>query len=78
MGLGQVFFGESMFSRARDASKVAMARLVAECDRRGIRLIDCQMATDHLVTLGSRTIPRRDFERLLATLCRGPIDLWRG
>jgi leucyl/phenylalanyl-tRNA--protein transferase len=78
VGLGQVFFGESMFSLARDASKVALARLVAECDRRGIRLIDCQMATDHLASLGSRTIPRRDFERLLGTLCRGPIDLWRG
>lgn len=78
VAIGKVFFGESMFSRARDASKVALASLVDECVRRGIRLIDCQMATDHLTSLGSRSIPRRDFERLLASLCRDPADLWRG
>jgi leucyl/phenylalanyl-tRNA--protein transferase len=78
VAIGKVFFGESMFSRARDASKVALSSLVDECDRRGIRLIDCQMATDHLTSLGSRSIPRRDFERLLASLCRDPEDLWRG
>lgn len=77
VGIGRVFFGESMFSRIRDASKVALARLVDECSQRGIRLIDCQMATDHLSSLGSRSIPRRDFERLLATLCRGTDNLWR-
>ena len=78
VAIGKVFFGESMFSRARDASKVALSSLVDECDRRGIRLIDCQMATDHLSSLGSRSIPRRDFERLLASLCRDAADLWRG
>lgn len=77
VAIGKVFFGESMFSRARDASKVALSSLVDECERRGIRLIDCQMATDHLTSLGSRSIPRRDFERLLATLCRGAADLWQ-
>ena len=78
VAIGKVFFGESMFSRARDASKVALSSLVDECERRGIRLIDCQMATDHLTSLGSRSIPRRDFERLLASLCRDGADLWRG
>lgn len=78
VAIGKVFFGESMFSRARDASKVALSSLVDECDRRGIRLIDCQMATDHLSSLGSRSISRRDFERLLASLCRDAADLWRG
>ncbi len=78
VGIGKVFFGESMFSRARDASKVALARLVSECTRRGIGLIDCQMATDHLASLGSRSIPRTDFEHLLRSLCKGPVDLWRG
>jgi len=78
VAIGKVFFGESMFSRARDASKVALSRLVDECEQRGIRLIDCQMATDHLTSLGSRSIPRRDFERLLASLCRDPANLWRG
>lgn len=77
VSIGRVFFGESMFSRIRDASKVALARLVDECSQSGIRLIDCQMATDHLSSLGSRSIPRRDFERLLATLCRGTDNLWR-
>jgi len=78
VAIGKVFFGESMFSRTRDASKVALSSLVDECGRRGIRLIDCQMATDHLTSLGSRSIPRRDFERLLASLCQDPADLWHG
>jgi len=78
VGIGRVFFGESMFSRERDASKVALARLVSECEKRGIRLIDCQMATDHLTSLGSRSIPRADFERLLRSLCTGQANLWCG
>jgi leucyl/phenylalanyl-tRNA--protein transferase len=63
--LGGVFFGESMFSRERDASKVAMARLVEECRRRSIRLIDCQVASSHLSSLGAREISRHDFVALL-------------
>ncbi len=50
--LGGVFFGESMFSLERDASKVAVARLVAECGTRDIQLIDCQVASAHLASLG--------------------------
>jgi len=78
VALGRVFFGESMFTRATDASKVALARLVTECATRGIELIDCQMATDHLASLGSRCIPRRRFEALLARHCQDGADLWRG
>jgi leucyl/phenylalanyl-tRNA--protein transferase len=63
--LGSVFFGESMFSRARDASKVALARLVGECRLRGIRLIDCQVASSHLASLGARELPRAEFIALL-------------
>jgi len=59
--LGAVFFGESMFSLARDASKVALARLVEECRRREIRLIDCQVASAHLHSLGAREISRPAF-----------------
>lgn len=74
--LGGVFFGESMFSRERDASKVAMARLIGECTARGIRLIDCQVASAHLASLGARDISRREFTALLARharrLPRGP------
>jgi leucyl/phenylalanyl-tRNA---protein transferase len=76
--LGDVFFGESMFSRKTDASKVALARLVEESRRRGIALIDCQMATRHLASLGSRTIPRTEFLALLARHCRPePGPAWR-
>jgi len=78
VAIGSVFFGESMFSRARDASKVALAHLVTECLARGVALIDCQMATDHLSSLGSRSIPRTAFEGLLRELCAGTDDLWRG
>jgi leucyl/phenylalanyl-tRNA---protein transferase len=63
--LGAVFFGESMFSRERDASKVAVARLVEECQKRGIRLVDCQVASAHLHSLGAREIPRAAFVRHL-------------
>jgi leucyl/phenylalanyl-tRNA--protein transferase len=77
VAIGRAFFGESMFSSVRDASKVALARLVSECLARGVELIDCQMATDHLASLGSRTIPRATFERLLDELCAETTDLWR-
>jgi leucyl/phenylalanyl-tRNA--protein transferase len=65
---GRVFFGESMFARARDASKIALAALVAHIRSEGFALIDCQMRTRHLETLGARQIPRRRFSRLLEEL----------
>jgi leucyl/phenylalanyl-tRNA--protein transferase len=75
--LGRVFFGESMFSRANDASKVAMARLVSECLTRDIRLIDCQVASSHLASLGAREVSRSDFSALLRRLARrAPCDRW--
>jgi leucyl/phenylalanyl-tRNA--protein transferase len=66
VALGQVFFGESMFSRASDASKVALVALVSILRRRGFQMIDCQVETDHMNSLGARTIKRLDFERRLA------------
>ena len=63
--LGGVFFGESMFSAVRDASKVALARLTAVCLRNSIAVIDCQLYSRHLGSLGARTIPRAQFQRLL-------------
>jgi leucyl/phenylalanyl-tRNA---protein transferase len=66
VALGQVFFGESMFSLERDASKVALARLCAELEARNFRLIDCQIATPHLMSLGAQLLPRTEFSRLLA------------
>ena len=78
VGLGRVFFGESMFSRETDASKVALARLVAECLRHGVPLIDCQMPSPHLTSLGSRNLPRPEFEAWLARLVDGDAPMWRG
>ncbi len=66
IGLGHVFFGESMFSIERDASKVALARLVEESLARGVELIDCQVTSPHLESLGARCIPRDRFRALLA------------
>jgi leucyl/phenylalanyl-tRNA--protein transferase len=68
--LGQVFFGESMFSRRRDASKVALARLVQECRARDIQLIDCQVASSHLASLGAREVSRGQFAALLQRYAR--------
>jgi leucyl/phenylalanyl-tRNA--protein transferase len=68
--LGQVFFGESMFSRSRDASKVALARLVEECRARDIQLIDCQVASSHLASLGAREVSRGQFAALLQRYAR--------
>ena len=69
--LGQVFFGESMFSLERDASKVALAALVRAMIERDGRLIDCQVASAHLESLGARSIPRRQFVRELAEAVPG-------
>lgn len=64
--LGGVFFGESMFSRQRDASKAALAHLVAVCRHNSLAVIDCQLPSRHLASLGARTIPRSQFQALLA------------
>ncbi len=66
VGLGKVFFGESMFSMQRDASKVALARLVRDSVERGVELIDCQVTSPHLESLGARCIPRARFRALLS------------
>ena len=69
VALGQVFYGESMFSHARNASKIALAHLCAHLKRRGFGIIDCQMETAHLASLGARPIPRRDFVARLDEHC---------
>jgi leucyl/phenylalanyl-tRNA---protein transferase len=77
--LGGVFFGESMFSLKRDASKVALARLVDECRARDICLIDCQVASDHLASLGAREVSRSQFAALLRRYARRtPSGSWAG
>jgi leucyl/phenylalanyl-tRNA---protein transferase len=72
VALGRVFFGESMFTRARDASKMALVALVGRCRSEGIELIDCQMHTPHLESLGAREIPRREFAGRLLELVHYP------
>jgi leucyl/phenylalanyl-tRNA--protein transferase len=65
VSLGRVFFGESMFSREADASKVALVALVDILRRGQFHMIDCQIENQHLNTLGARSIDRLDFERRL-------------
>jgi leucyl/phenylalanyl-tRNA--protein transferase len=77
VAIGRVFFGESMFARTSDASKVAFVWLVRQLQRWGFRLIDCQIHTRHLASLGARDLPRRQFSRMLAEDCRlTPPPAW--
>ena len=72
VALGRMFYGESMYSRATDASKVALVALVGEMRARGFPLIDCQVQTPLLASLGAREIPRREFLRRLRALVNYP------
>lgn len=72
LAIGKMFYGESMFSRRTDASKVAFAHLVRFLATHGFGMIDCQMRTEHLASLGGREIPRPDFARQLAELTALP------
>jgi leucyl/phenylalanyl-tRNA---protein transferase len=79
VALPRVFFGESMFTRETDASKVALVHLVEKLRREGYRVIDCQQATPHLASLGAREIPRRIFAQLLEESIQCPLEgeRWR-
>jgi leucyl/phenylalanyl-tRNA--protein transferase len=68
LALGKVFFGESMFARAPDASKVALAGLIALLGQLGVPLVDCQQETTHLASLGARPVARSDFAAQLSRL----------
>lgn len=68
IGLGKVFFGESMFALAPNASKFGFITLVRHLEARGYALIDCQQETQHLASLGARAIPRDEFLKLLHEL----------
>jgi leucyl/phenylalanyl-tRNA--protein transferase len=77
VAIGRMVFGESMFARATDASKIALAALVAFCRHHGVAVIDCQQNTGHLASLGAYEVPRELFERMLALgLGGGGIDDW--
>jgi leucyl/phenylalanyl-tRNA--protein transferase len=75
VSIGRMFFGESMFTRVPDASKIALAALVRLLLQENARVIDCQQNTRHLASLGGREIKRRDFLALLRTAVNAaPID----
>jgi leucyl/phenylalanyl-tRNA--protein transferase len=77
VALGGVFFGESMFARMTDASKVALVHLVRRLSAWNFELIDCQVESAHLATLGSRPIARATFLQILARNRAAP-SRWRG
>ena len=79
VAIGRMFYGESMFARRPDASKVALAAAVRQLARWGFRIIDCQMPTQHLASLGAREIARAEFLAHVRTLIRqDPVPTpWR-
>ena len=72
IAIGRAFFGESMFSFERDASKIALVALIQLLRNQDFGLIDCQMHTSHLASLGARDIPRQQFSGLLRKLVDSP------
>jgi leucyl/phenylalanyl-tRNA--protein transferase len=72
ISIGRMFYGESMFSHATDASKIALAHLTVQLQRWGYGMIDCQMSTPHLASLGAREIPRAEFMLRLKELIHCP------
>lgn len=79
VSIGRVFFGESMFTRVTDGSKIALAHLARQLERWDFGLIDCQMETTHLASLGARPLARHDFIRALSELVNYPTHtgMWR-
>ena len=77
VALGRMFFGESMFARETDASKVALVAIVEKLKRDGFELIDCQQETTHLARFGARPIPRKDFVQRLQELINSQSSAWR-
>ncbi len=78
LALGGAFFGESMFSRARDASKVALVHLVGRLIRGNFLLLDCQFITDHLRQFGAVEIDRDEYRRRLSEALNQPSDFFAG
>ena len=77
VSFGRMFFGESMFAHASDASKIALAALVCFCRAHGMAMIDCQQHTGHLASMGARPLGRADFEaRLCLSLGAPPVADW--
>lgn len=77
INLGQLFFGESMFSTATDASKVAFAFLMSICAKWHFPIVDCQLPNDHLMSLGAQTISRKNFLNILKQYQDFPSPDWQ-
>jgi leucyl/phenylalanyl-tRNA--protein transferase len=77
VALGRAVFGESMFSRRSDASKIALAALVAFCHQHGITHIDCQQNTPHLASLGAQEWPRPQFLAHVTRACAQAAPSWQ-
>lgn len=77
VAIGKAVFGESMFTRVSDASKIALAALVAFCRHHGIAAIDCQQNTPHLASMGAREMPRVEFAAQVAQRRTEPSPAWR-
>jgi len=74
VSLGRAFFGESMFHRSRDASKIALVHLVARLNAGGFKLLDTQYVTDHLKTFGAIEVPKLQYHKLLETALVGEAE----
>jgi leucyl/phenylalanyl-tRNA--protein transferase len=79
VAIGRAFFGESMFTRVTDASKVALVRAVDFLRSRETEILDCQVASAHMRSLGAIDMPRAGFLALIAELCANPVQpqTWR-
>ena len=77
LAIGRMFYGESMFTRATDASKIALAHLVRFARSQAMPMLDCQQQTAHLASMGARAIPRAEFvERITGLVDRPAIGAW--
>ena len=72
--IGKIFFGESMFTKNENASKFALYKLIHYLEKKGLALIDCQVYTPHLESLGARMIKRKEFIDLVSKLCQEEMD----
>ncbi|MGI9237750.1 MAG: leucyl/phenylalanyl-tRNA--protein transferase [Woeseiaceae bacterium] len=75
LAIGRAFFGESMFSRATDASKIALLALSRMMEMNELGILDCQLVSRHLMSLGATIIPRKQFVNTLDSLCSPPIPI---
>ena len=67
--MGKIFFGESMYSRVSDASKILLAHLMDRLESLNFRLLDCQIESDHLISLGAQLFSRKKFNKILNNHC---------